>query len=49
MIAKFIVYLFLLWAMISGQRELDAIKQPIILEGAVIPPDKNSNQVESML
>tara|TARA_R100001594_G_scaffold150276_1_gene210812 strand:- start:363 stop:746 length:384 start_codon:yes stop_codon:yes gene_type:complete len=25
-----IVYLFLLWAMIDGQRELDAIKEPII-------------------
>ena len=25
-----IVYLFLLWAMIKGEQELDAIKEPII-------------------
>jgi hypothetical protein len=25
-----IVYLFLLWAMIDGERELDAIKEPVI-------------------
>ena len=34
-----IVYLFLLWAMVDGERELDAIKEPIL----------KSNQVESML
>ena len=27
-----IVYLFLLWAMIDGERELDAIKEPIKVE-----------------
>ena len=31
-----LVYLFLLWAMIDGEKQLDAIKQPIILEGAAI-------------
>ena len=34
-----IVYLFLLWAMIDGQKELDAIKEPVL----------TGNQVESML
>ena len=34
-----IVYLFLLWAMIDGEKELDAIKEPVY----------NNNQVESML
>tara|TARA_E500000305_G_scaffold91465_1_gene79204 strand:+ start:362 stop:724 length:363 start_codon:yes stop_codon:yes gene_type:complete len=34
-----IVYLFLLWAMIDGEKELDAIKEPVLKEG----------QVESML
>ena len=36
-----IVYLFLLWAMIDGEKELDDIKEPFIK-----PKD---NQVESML
>ena len=40
-----IVYLFLLWAMIDGEKQLDAIKQPIILPGAAMP----DNKVESML
>jgi len=40
-----LVYLFLLWAMIDGEKQLDAIKQPIILEGAAIKTKK----VESML
>ena len=40
-----IVYLFLLWAMIDGEKQLDAIKQPIILPGAAMP----ANKVENML
>ncbi len=40
-----IIYLFLLWAMIDGEKQLDAIKQPIILPGAAM----KSNKVESML
>jgi len=34
-----IVYLFLLWDMIDGEKELDAIKEPVL----------TGNQVESML
>lgn len=36
-----IVYLFLLWAMIDGEKELDAIKEPFL--------KLKDNQVESML
>ena len=36
-----IVYLFLLWAMVDGEKQLDAIKEPVL--------KLSDNQVESML
>ena len=36
-----IVYLFLLWAMVDGEKQLDAIKEPVL--------KLSGNQVESML
>ena len=41
-----IVYLFLLWAMIDGEKELDAIKEPHLRQYQKTFPD---GKVESML